>query len=291
MKQSIGVFFKRGLLILKDHAPQLMCFAGTAAVTIGAVMACKATTKLRETLDALEQKKNDLENKREEMDEREYKKAQTKLYIENGWALIKLYGPSVLTILGGVALLNGSSIVLQKRNTALLAAYATLRESYNAMKNKMIEKGIEQPYLTEETEEQLHVNRDGEQPKPGDEKTFWFMYDALATPDFSDAQYANYAVLDSKEKLLNKMLLKSEQKLLTINEIADVLNFRYKRFKDGDSWCVTFDSSPEASVDYSHLVDLGFRDNYEFTHGLEPCTELKIKCVYRPEMMASLIEA
>lgn len=289
---KVTLLLKQGGMLLKKHAPLIMQITGTAAIGVGTVLACRATTKLHETLDKAEAKKLELEARREELEEHEFKREQTKLYAQNIWALVKLYGPSVLTLVGGVILLNGSSIVLRRRNTALAAAYAVLRESYEGLKQKAIQaKVIEGPIDEEHGDEVLSVNSDGEKPKPGDVKTFWFMYDELNVEGFSDSPFANLEVLKCKENWLNQRLLRSDQCLLTINEIMETLNFRYKRFEEGDHWCVTFDPSPNKSVDYSHLVDLGYSSNANFMSGLDPCTELKITCVYKPQGMPKLIEA
>lgn len=289
---KVTLLLKQGGMLLKKHAPLIMQITGTAAIGVGTILACRATTKLHETLDKAEAKKLELEARREELEEHEFKREQTKLYVQNIWALVKLYGPSVLTLVGGVILLNGSSIVLRRRNTALAAAYAVLRESYEGLKQKAIQaKVIEGPIDEEHGDEVLSVNADGEKPKPGDVKTFWFMYDALNTEDFSDAYGANKAILDAKQAYLNNKLIRSDQHLLTINEILEVLNFRYKRYEEGDHWCVTFDPSAEGTCNWTHLVDLGYKDDYAFCSGEEPCTELKITCVYKPQGMPKLIEA
>lgn len=281
---------KRGLMVVQKHLPQIMCVVGTAGTIAGTVMACRATTKLEATLSKMQQVKDDLEARRDEMEENEYKRELTKVYLQNGFEMVKLYGPAAITLIGSLALLNGSSVILHKRNTALAAAYAVLRESYNQYRKKMIDAGVEEPSIAE-SETPLTINAEGDKPKPGDVKTFWFMYDAANTEDYMDAFGANYQLLTEKEKFLSKSLRHSEQKLLTLNEILDYLNFRIKRFEDGDHWCVTYDPSPEASVYYDRLVDLGFHDNYMFTHGYENCTELKITCVYKPEGLPKLIEA
>lgn len=287
---GIKMTVKRGLMVLQKHLPEIMCVGGTIGTIAGTVMACHATTKLDATLNKMEQLKADLEARREEMDEHEYKRELTKVYIKNGFELIKLYGPSALTLIGSLAMLNGSSIVLKRRNASLAAAYAVLRESYNQYKKKMIAAGADEPMITD-SDAPLKVNAEGNTPKPGDVKTFWFMYDAANSEDYTDAYGVNFQILSEKEKFLSKRLRNSDQRIITLNDILDYLNFRIKKFQDGDNWCVTYDPSPENSVYYDRLVDLGFHDNYMFTHGYENCTELKITCVYKPEGLPQLIEA
>lgn len=297
---SIKILVKRAGLFLQKHAPEIMCVCGTAGVLVGTTLACKATLKVEDTLNKLEDKKYELNSEKDktveefgEYDEKEYKRRMTKAYLETAWEFTKLYTPAVICIGSGLALLNGSTVVMKKRNAGLAAAYAVLRESYEAYRKKVdgLPGGAELNALDRSnyTEDQLKINEMGNEPKPGDVKTFWFMYDALNTDDYSESFGANLAILDAKEKALNKMLRHSEQKFLTINEIMDYLNFRYKRFEDGDHWCVVYDPSAEATV--SDQLDLGFHDNYAFTHGYEYTTELKITCVYKPEGMMKLIEA
>ena len=132
---------------IKKHSPEILIVAGIAGVVTSAVMACKATTKINDILDQTKEevgKVNDaLAN--EKIPEDVYSKEDAKkdlasIYIQTGFKLAKLYGPSL--ILGALSITSilASNNILRKRNVALAAAYATIDNSFKEYRGRVIER-------------------------------------------------------------------------------------------------------------------------------------------------------
>ena len=157
-------FFNNAWMLIKKHSPEILTVIGAVGVGVGAVMACKATTKVEEIADEFENEKqeiidnhdfekNTLMSKKEEtlaeagysgayidvsdFDEkiaeidRSYRKEMAHAYFKAAGRFIKLYGPSFLIITGSLASLIGANGILKKRNASLVAAYGLLKDKFD----------------------------------------------------------------------------------------------------------------------------------------------------------------
>lgn len=129
-------------LVLKKYSPEI-CLAGSVLVGIGAtVSACKATLEASDILDnskeeieALKEYRNDID-----VDEKEYKKKLTSIYVATTVDLAKAYAPSI--ILGGLSItgIYSSNKIHRERSASMAAAYAALDTSYKNYRKNIIEK-------------------------------------------------------------------------------------------------------------------------------------------------------
>lgn len=137
---------------MRRHSPEILVIGGAVGTVVGAVMACKATTKL-ETV--IETRKDEVVAIREyakrpdvieagNYTEKDCQKDVAITYARMGLDLIKLYGPSV--IIGGASLgcMLTSHNIIRKRNMALAAAYATVDKSFKDYRNNVVERFGEQ---------------------------------------------------------------------------------------------------------------------------------------------------
>lgn len=141
MKQMNRIGFK-----LKKYSPEIFVAAGIVGVVSSAVLACKATTKVQ---DILEKTKNDVdiihdsvnnESLEEEYTAEDAKKDLTIVYTQTGVEFIKLYAPAVILGTLSIASIINSHRVLQKRNIALGAAYATVDKGFKEYRNRVAER-------------------------------------------------------------------------------------------------------------------------------------------------------
>lgn len=158
---------------VKKHSPEILVAAGVVGVVTSAVMACKATTKVNDILDEAKELVDGVHAvvndpvKAEEYSEEDSKKALAIVYARTGLKLIKLYGPSIA--LGTVSLgcIVYSNRILNKRNAALAAAYATIDRSFKDYRGRVIERFGEEldrelKYNIKSKEvEEVTVNEDG----------------------------------------------------------------------------------------------------------------------------------
>jgi hypothetical protein len=138
--RSVG----RTVLQTKANSPHIFFALGIAGVVTSGVLACRATLKLRETLDAIEA---DVDASEELKDPKD----KAYVYVRAGLQLGKLYGPSIIVGAVSIAALSGSHIQLTRRNTALMAAYATLQKAFEEYRTRVEEQ------LGSEKEQELYL--------------------------------------------------------------------------------------------------------------------------------------
>lgn len=132
---------------LQKHQPEIMVIGGVIGGVVAAVMACKATTKASEVLaeskDRLEQINtvaNDSDVTDDVYSEEDHKRDLAIVYVQTAGNLVKIYAPAV--ILGGLSIASilGGHNILQKRNMALAAAYATLNTTFKDYRDRVVDR-------------------------------------------------------------------------------------------------------------------------------------------------------
>ena len=133
---------------LKKHSPEIFVVAGVIGTVASAVMACRATLKVNETLE--QPKKNidkihtAVEKGVTEIGEsysvEDSKKDLVKVYAHTGVQFAKLYGPSVALGAVSIASILAGHNLLHKRNVALAAAYATIDQGFKDYRNRVVER-------------------------------------------------------------------------------------------------------------------------------------------------------
>lgn len=283
---KLKIFATNAGMFIKRHIPEILAAVGTVAVAWGTVEACKATRKLDQALDNCEYRKEEVLEKKDELEEREYKKEMTKVYVENGWELCKLYGPSALLIIGGLVSLNSGVVTLRRQNTALAAAYAVLRESFDDYRAKV--KGSS-PEAEKAEVEYIHspaeCREEGEELDRTKPITYTLLYDATTARNFSHYDGVNMTILKAKQRYLSQKLRGSETGVMTLNDICRELDLYIDSYKDGDSWGIIYD--PRINGDQ---VDLGFEDDFMFAHGYEKSCWLHFNLVYVADRLPRIEE-
>lgn len=148
IKSTLTQTFYKAAFQLKKHGPEILMVAGVAGTVVSAVMACKATLKVREVLD--ETKNNvdmihdcaadqSLQESGKYTDE-DAKKDLTIVYTKTAIDLIKLYGPSVILGALSITCIFTSNNILRKRNIALAAAYATVDGSFKEYRKRVVDR-------------------------------------------------------------------------------------------------------------------------------------------------------
>ena len=136
----------RSGLKLKKHSPEILLVAGIVGAVTSAVMACKATLKAN---DIVEESRTQIDTIHEvsenpEMAEKysseDKKKDLAIVYTQTAVKFIKLYGPSVLLGVASLGCMVGSNRILNKRNVALAAAYATVDKGFKEYRGRVIER-------------------------------------------------------------------------------------------------------------------------------------------------------
>lgn len=132
---AVSRTFGRQILILQKNSPKLLFTVGVVGVVAGTVMACKATLKLDNILDAAEEEIEAI--KTDMKDKSSYHKDLAYVYAKNGAEVARLYAPAVLIGAASIAALTGSHVILTKRNASLTAAYGTIDKAFREYRERV----------------------------------------------------------------------------------------------------------------------------------------------------------
>lgn len=131
----------RALLHTQKHSPTLMFGAGIVGVVATTVLASKATLRIDEILEDTNTKVERMAEVKEtnsEYTDKDYLSDRVTVYTHSALKLGRLYAPAIIVGTTSIALLTGSHIVLQRRNTGLMVAYAGLEKAYDEYRQRVI---------------------------------------------------------------------------------------------------------------------------------------------------------
>lgn len=139
--------FYKACFKVKKHSPEILLATGIVGGVASAVMACKATTKIddildsaKETIDIIHEGTENGEVKGVTYTEEDGKKDLAIVYAQTGVKLAKLYGPALLVGAASIGCVLASHNIINKRNVALAAAYATVDNSFKEYRGRVIER-------------------------------------------------------------------------------------------------------------------------------------------------------
>lgn len=272
----------------KKHSPEIFIISGIVGGIAAAVMACKATTKAGKVIDKA---KDDLDMihaaidgrvpAKENYAEEESKKDITKVYVSTGLSLVKLYAPAV--VLGGLSItaILYSNNILQKRNVALAAAYATVDSSFKDYRNRVIERfGDEvdkelkynikpltvQEKTVDENGNEVVTEKTVKVADPGEHNMYTRIFDESScywskTPDY------NQMFLIGRERYANDKL--NAQGYLFLNDVLEMLDL--PRTKEGQmvGWVKDPKIGRDDYIDFG-IFNANKKSNRAFINGYEP---------------------
>ena len=272
----------------KKHSPEIFIISGIVGGIAAAVMACKATTKAGKVIDKA---KDDLDMihaaidgrvpAKENYAEEESKKDITKVYVSTGLSLVKLYAPAV--VLGGLSItaILYSNNILQKRNVALAAAYATVDSSFKDYRNRVIERfGDEvdkelkynikpltvQEKTVDENGNEVVTEKTVKIADPGEHNMYTRIFDESScywskTPDY------NQMFLIGRERYANDKL--NAQGYLFLNDVLEMLDL--PRTKEGQmvGWVKDPKIGRDDYIDFG-IFNANKKSNRAFINGYEP---------------------
>jgi hypothetical protein len=132
LKNAVTSKVGRQILLSKKHSPTILFAGGVVGVVGATVMACRATLKLEEVLDEVEEKRKSVN----ELMHKDYSDVDRIndhriITVQAAASVAKLYAPAVAVGVVSIAALTGSHVVLSKRNAAVMAAYSALDKGFN----------------------------------------------------------------------------------------------------------------------------------------------------------------
>lgn len=279
--------FNRTGLKLKKHSPEILLAAGVVGVVASGVMACKATLKVEEIIDDAKHKIDTIHEvsadptMAEKYSEEDSKKDLAIVYTQTAVKLVKLYGPSVA--LAGVSLgcIIGSNRILNKRNVALAAAYATVDKGFKEYRGRVIERfgkeldkelkyGIKAKEIEEvsvdEKGKEVSTKSTVEVMDPNSYSPYSIIFDDGNTGWDPDPELTKYFLIQQQNWANDRLKAKGH---LFLNEVYDMLGA--KRTKAGAQIGWVYDEKNPVGDNY---VDFGIFDIYnpksrDFVNGYE----------------------
>lgn len=258
----------------KKHSPAVLFGAGVIGMVGTAVAASKATLKLEEVLEEtntkIEMVQSAHNSGRSDYSEQDYKRDSVIVRTQGAMAIAKLYAPAVLLGCLSVGALTGSHVILTKRNTALLGAYATLEKGFNEYRQRIeeefgSEKERELRYgkATEET-----VDENGKKVKTdiipdAGSSIYARFFDQLCGPWSKTPEY-NLMFLRAQQTYFNDQL--NSRGHVFLNEVYDALDIPRSQAGQIVGWVVSDEG--DNYVDFG-LFDANREGARDFINGRE----------------------
>lgn len=211
----------RQMLVAKKNSPHIFFAAGVIGVVTSAVLACRATLKLEDTLDEI---KEDVDEVKETIkqpdgrffvgpdDQTQYRKDLLRVYIRSVGSVGKLYGPSVVVGVASIGCLTGSHVQMTRRNSALTATVALVSQAYDEYRDRVRDE------LGEERESDIHAGiktvKETIDGKKVDVKVldgtggspFSFMFTQQSSWNWKNDSYCNRTFLEAQQNFFNQQL-------------------------------------------------------------------------------------
>lgn len=126
----------RSLLKVRKHSPIILTATGIAGSVTATVLACKATLKLEDEIDKIERRVSIVKNT-PAVDSKVVKMELSYVYTRAVIDIGKLYAPAVSVGVVSIGCLIGAQGIMQRRNAALVAAYAALEKGFNEYRKRV----------------------------------------------------------------------------------------------------------------------------------------------------------
>ena len=284
MTRSLG---KVKLKTMK-YSPEILLVSGIVLGVTGAVMACKASTKLN---DIMESHKDDIaavndaeehpDNLPEEYTPADAKKDRMIIRAQTMVKLIKLYGPALAMGTLSVMSILASHNIIRKRNLGLAAAYASVDKAFKDYRKRVVDKFGKD--LDQELRFDTHaeVVKEKVKDEDGKEKTVKSTYNVYDPDRFSGYArvYAEGCNGWTKDPSHNMWVLKSIQSQLNdqlkrdgflfLNDAYEALGFQRTAEGQVVGWLYCDDNTVgDNFVDFGIFDDM-YKAKENFINGYE----------------------
>ncbi len=264
-------------LSLKQHSPEIFIVVGIGGVVASTVMACIATTKLKDVLEVpnkeLERIHNRSTNECEPESGEPYTKEMIKkdtamAYFKAGLNVAKLYLPAVTVGIFSLSSIVASNNILRKRNIALASAYVAIDRSFREYRERVIDRfgkdtdtqlrfnvtPIEvEKEITDENGNTTVVKESVYQlPENGIDNEFARVFDE-SNPEWRPSPDYNRMKIEATEAYLNNKL--KVQGYVFLNEVYTALGFSETKAGQIVGW-----KYDENNPSGDNFIDLGIHD-------------------------------
>lgn len=223
----------KGGLLLRKHSHEILTYGGIVGGIGAAVLACKATLKLEDTLDEGKDNINYVKESFENVDEptKEEKKELSIAYGQVTLDVVKLYLPAVTLGVASVASILAGHNIISKRSAAYAAAYTSVNDAFKGYRERVAAKygeEVEQNiYLNRHDEEIVTENEDGStdtttiQTSSPNYSPFSVFFDSTSSEWKNDPEANKYFLMQQENWCTEKL---KRNGFLTLNEVYECLD-------------------------------------------------------------------
>ena len=289
--QQIKSVVKVGVTTLKKASPDILTVAGVGAIGAGTVLACKATLELPEILEEANTRLDKIDNHwatvgAEEYPESEMKTDKLVVFADAGRKIVKLYFPSVTTVILGIAAVLAGHGILKKRAATLGLMYDGLQKVFNEYRARVIADAGEDKdifYRTgyekksvkvvDENDEVKDVKKANVIESPGDMYSVYARIFDECNENWSKDPSANLVFLRARQQYWNDKL--RAEGIVFLNDVYHDLGFSRTNAGQLVGWKL---DNPNGGDEY---IDFGIYDKLyvnsakrDFINGAEPAVWL-----------------
>lgn len=270
----VGRKLAHSALLAQKNSPGVLFGVGVVGMVGSTVLACRATLKMSELLDEVQEKRDLVRNlEHEKYSEKDRSRDFTIIYVQSSVRIVRLYAPSI--ILGGlsIAALTKSHNILNQRNAALTAAYAALEKGFGEYRERVVEKygeeadrdlryGAQQVEITDpETKKKKIVKRVG----PGEPSIYARFFDQTSSSWSKEPEY-NLIFLKCQQNYANDLL--NARGHVFLNEVYDMLGIPRSKAGAVVGWLLTPDGQTDNFINFGVFDDKSEKAR-DFVNGLE----------------------
>ena len=260
---------------LKKHSPEILMAVGITGSVVSTVLACKATLKVdavvNKTKKSVDKIHTAVENGKTDAGElynvEDSKKDLTIVYAQTGLELAKLYAPAVIVGVASVACILASNNILNKRNAAIAAAYATVDKSFKEYRERVVDRfgkdlDRELKYnIKAKDVEEIVKNEDGTETvvkktiNVGEPSEYSRFFDETCSGWTKDAEY-NLMFIRQQQNYANELL--QRRGYVYLNEVYEMLGMQKSKPGHVIGWM--YDELNPVGDNY---IDFGIYDVYD----------------------------
>lgn len=288
--KAITTGFYRARFKVQKNSPEILLVTGIILGAGTLVTACKATLKVddilsesREKIEKIRDLGEDKERcKENDCSEDDIKKALAMTYAKTAVDVVKVYSPAI--ILGGMSLmcLISSNNILKRRNAAAMAAFATMKKSFDGYRDRVVErygeevdKQLKNAIRTEKVTEEKVDEETGKKKKSSKEievtdydghSEFSRIFDE-GNPNWKKNALYNKMFLQSAERFLNDKL--RVEGVLFMNEVYETLGFERTKAGQIVGWVYRPNDETVNNFVSFNIYDLHDSKKRDFVNGYE----------------------
>lgn len=285
----------------KKHSPEILVVAGVVGIVTSTIMACKATTKVSEIVDETKETIDTIHDcvgkglhtsDGEEYTQETANKDLAIVYVQTGWKLVKLYGPSVALGVASIGCMVGSNRILRKRNIALAAAFKAVDTSFKEYRGRVIDRfgkemdrelrfGIKAKEIEEtvvdENGKETTVTKTVEVADPNVAHSIYSVVWCEGNAGWTRNAELNKVFLIQTQNAANDKLRLNG--ILTLNEVYDMLGVPRTAYGQIAGWVYTEDDSVgDGYVDFG-IFNANNPKACDFVNGYEKSIILDFNCI------------